>query len=316
DYNFAYRLGKTHTWINLGKQRTITLANLSTGKHSLELKALARSGTEKIKEFNFTISPPFWKTTWFIALVIVAGLALLYIFYRIRISQIRQKSNIDRLLAKTEMKALHAQMNPHFIFNCLNSIREMILHNETNQASLYLSKFARLIRITLNQSSKPFVSLSDTIDYLERYIEMEKIRSDHFTYTIEIGEHLHPEEIMLPPMLIQPFIENAIWHGASTNVNMEIKINFQKKDNELVCIVEDNGIGIDESLRKKQSTPNEPSVGIENIKQRIELLNEKYNLRSSLSIEDKSSLSGSKKTGTIVTLFLSIKPNDLSQWNI
>lgn len=189
----------------------------------------------------------------------------------------------------------------------------MILNNENEQASLYLSKFARLIRITLNQSSKPFVSLTDTIDYLERYIEMEKIRSSHFTYTIDVAKDLHADNIMVPPMLIQPFIENAIWHGALSKKNMEIHINFSKKGSELVCIVEDNGIGIEESLRRKENIASEPSVGIANIKQRIGLLNEKYNLQSTISIEDKSTLSRSNGTGTIVTLHLPIKTNE-SLW--
>lgn len=313
DYNFAYRLSKSQSWINLGKQRNITLVNLSPGKHNLELKAVARAGVEKIKEFSFTISPPFWKTNWFILLATIATLGFLYIFYRLRIRQVRQKSNIDKLIAQTEMKALHAQMNPHFIFNCLNSIREMILNNENEQASLYLSKFARLIRITLNQSSKPFVSLADTVDYLERYIEMEKIRSDHFTYTITVDDNLHPDEIMLPPMLIQPFIENAIWHGTSNKKNMDIHISFKKQGNELICMVDDNGIGIEESLKRKENIPNQPSVGISNIRQRIELLNEKYNLHSTVKIEDKSIVNGSNEPGTIVTLHLPIKTNE-SLW--
>lgn len=309
DYNFAYRLGTNQPWINLGKQRNIILANLGPGKHSLELKATAISGVEKTREFNFTIAPPFWKTAWFIVLALIGITAFLYLFYRIRIRQIRQRSNVDKMLAQTEMKALHAQMNPHFIFNCLNSIREMILHNENEQASLYLSKFARLIRITLNQSSKPFVSLTDTIDYLERYIEMEKIRTDHFQYAIKTGEDLQPDEVLLPPMLIQPFIENAIWHGAAAKKEMTINISFTKKENELICVVEDNGIGIEESLKRKENPPTEPSVGISNIRQRIELLNEKYKLQSAIRIEDKSVLPGNSGTGTIVTLHLPIKTN-------
>jgi LytS/YehU family sensor histidine kinase len=189
----------------------------------------------------------------------------------------------------------------------------MILNNENEQASLYLSKFARLIRITLNQSSKPFVSLADTVDYLERYIEMEKIRSSHFTYTIDVANDLNTDDVMVPPMLIQPFIENAIWHGASPKKNMDIRISFRKKGNELICIVDDNGIGIEESLKQKQNIAHEPSVGIANIRQRIGLLNEKYNLQSTVYIEDKLTLPVTNGTGTIVTLHLPIKTNE-SLW--
>ena len=190
----------------------------------------------------------------------------------------------------------------------------MILNNENEQASLYLSKFARLIRITLNQSSKTFVSLTDTIDYLERYIEMEKIRSSQFTYTVNVAPDLHPDDVMVPPMLIQPFIENAIWHGTLPKKNTNIHLSFSKKDNELICVIEDDGIGIDESLRNKENSAHEQPVGITNIKQRIHLLNEKYNLHSTIRIEDKKNLSGSSVTGTIVTLHLPIKTNE-SLWN-
>ena len=208
------------------------------------------------------------------------------------------------------MKALHAQMNPHFIFNCLNSIREMILNNENEQASLYLSKFARLIRITLNHSSKSFVSLEDTIDYLERYLEMEQIRKSNFKYTIDVDDNLQRNEIFLPPMLIQPFIENAIWHGASPGKEMRINIQFKRETHKLICIIEDDGIGIETSLKNKETQINYESVGIANIKQRIQVLNEKYNLQSTIDIKDKSGLNLAGETGTIVTLHLPIKTTE------
>ena len=314
---FAYRLVRKgdEEWENIGSQRTIIFNNLSAGTHRMQMKVYTRNNSwpEQIKEITIVILPPFWKTIWFYLVIGLIIASILYYLHRRRVDHITQKANVDKQLAQTEMKALHAQMNPHFIFNCLNSIREMILNNENEQASLYLSKFARLIRITLNQSAKQFVSLRDTIDYLDRYIEMEKIRNSHFTYTIDIADDLNPDEVMVPPMLIQPFIENAIWHGGSQKKNMDIQISFMKKENELVCNVEDNGIGIEESLKKKENIAAEPSVGIANIRQRIGLLNEKYNLRSTLSIQDKFNLPTANGSGTIVTLHLPIKTNE-SLW--
>ena len=246
---FAYRIKnkRDSSWIDAGDQQNILLTNISPGNYKLELKVSAfdNKWAEQTTELEINVKPPFWRTPLFFILTALTIAVLAYYLYRYRINQVKQKANIDKQLAQTEMKALHAQMNPHFIFNCLNSIREMILNNENEQASLYLSKFARLIRITLNQSSKAFVSLSDTVDYLERYIEMEKIRSDHFRYTIKAGDDLQPDDIMLPPMLLQPFIENAIWHGAASKKDMNINISFTKKENEMICIVEDNGIGIE-----------------------------------------------------------------------
>ena len=213
-------------------------------------------------------------------------------------------------MAEYEIKALHAQMNPHFIFNCLNSIREMILNNENLQASHYLSKFAQLIRITLDQSSKPFVSLQNTVDYLRRYLEMEKIRNQKFSYTIEVDEQLQAEELMIPPMLIQPFLENAIWHGALPGKELAILLRFSKQDDQLVCQVEDNGMGIEASINgKREMQSGHLSIGITNVKERIQLLNEKYNLRSTIKIEDKSISPNSN--GTKVTLNLPIKNTEV-----
>jgi len=314
---FAYRIKnkKDSSWIDAGDQQNILLTNIAPGNYKIELRVSAfdNKWAEQIKELEIEVQAPFWQTPLFYIFLAIIFVAIIYSIYRYRIRQINQKANLDKLIAQTEIKALHAQMNPHFIFNCLNSIREMILHNENEQASLYLSRFARLIRITLNQSANQFVSLADTIDYLRRYIEMEKIRSSFFTHTIEVSEDLQTDDILVPPMLIQPFIENALWHGVSPNKNIEINIRFRKKENELICTVEDNGIGIEESLKKKEGTPHEQSVGIANIKQRIDLLNEKYNFQSSVTIEDKSNLPGTIGTGTLVTLHLPIKSNE-SLW--
>jgi len=314
---FAYRFVKNgnEPWNEIGAQRSIIFSNLAPSHYILQVKVFNKNNSwpEQIKEISIVIEPPFWQTLWFFIVIGLIVFSAIYFLQRRRINQIRHKANVDKLLAQTEMKALHSQMNPHFIFNCLNSIREMILNNKNEEASLYLSKFARLIRITLNHSAQQFVSLADTLDYLDRYIEMEKIRNSHFTYNTYIASDVHPDDIMLPPMLIQPFIENALWHGALPKKNMDINMSFIRKGNELICTVEDNGIGIEESLKRKEDVTSEQPVGIANIKHRISLLNEKYNLRSIVNIDDKSHLPGSKDTGTIVTLHLPIKTNE-SLW--
>jgi ligand-binding sensor domain-containing protein len=317
---FAYRIKneKDSAWIDAGKQPNILLTNVSPGNYKLEFKVYAYDNKwpEQTKEIEIIIRPPFWKTWWFFTLVVLLLVTGVYIFYKNRIDEIQKKARIDKQMAEYEIKALHAQMNPHFIFNCLNSIREMILNNENQQASHYLSKFAHLIRITLNNSSKPFISLQNTIDYLQRYLEMERIRTTNFSYNIKTDEAIRPADIFLPPMLIQPFIENAIWHGASLQKEpIKINIHFIHKDNQLLCIIEDNGIGIETSLKKKKEQgeiqPEHYSLGITNVKQRIRVLNEKYNLHSSITIEDKNNLPGHIETGTLVTIYLPVKNTEL-----
>jgi two-component sensor histidine kinase len=313
NYQFAYKLNDNQNWIDLNDHRTINLTSLPSGKYYLQLKTKGKSGEEKIKDFSFIIEPPFWKSAGFL---IAAGMLLIslgYLAYRYRINQIRQKANIDKLLAQTEMKALHAQMNPHFISNSLNSIREMILTNENKNASHFLTKFAHLIRVTLEQSTMSFITLRSTMDYLQRYVEMEQIRNDAFTCSILADDQLDIDEVILPPMLIQPFVENAIWHGMAGNrKNINVSIYFKKQNNQLICIINDNGIGIEKSLEDKNGATNlNHSVGVSNIKQRISLLNEKYNLRSSVTLEDKSTMPGYNETGTVVTLTLPLEIQEL-----
>ncbi len=309
NYRFAYMLNQAEGWIDIGLQRNINLTGLSSGKYEIKIKAASKSGLIKTKAFTFSINPPLWKTTGFIVVVSLLLAAIVFLFYQYRIKQIKQKANLDKLLAQTEMKALHAQMNPHFIFNSLNSIREMILNNENNEASHFLGKFAQLIRLTLDQSGKSFISLRNTLDYLTRYMEMEQIRNEQFTCRILADDELDIDETFLPPMLIQPFIENALWHGTKADdKKININIDFKKVDREVLCLIEDNGVGIEASLKHKKETGSQHiSVGITNIKNRIQLLNEKYNLQSLLSIEDKKNLPGFKTSGTIVTLRLPIK---------
>ncbi len=314
-YQFAYKLTEAGNWTDLGSQRTINLTGLSPGNYTIWLRGTGKSGEQKMQRFSFVITPPFWKTTWFLVAVCGLLVSMIWLLYRYRIRQIRQNANIDKLLSQAEMKALHAQMNPHFIFNSLNSIREMILSNQSNEASHFLSKFAHLIRMTLDQSGQSFISLRSTMEYLTRYIEMEQIRNSHFTCRILADDELDPDETVLPPMLIQPFVENAIWHGTtgtqkSININIDFKrsIGTGAQGLQLICIIEDNGIGISQSLKNKESSNDlHHSVGIVNIHNRIRLLNEKYNLESSVTIEDKLDRPDLQGTGTVVTLCIPLE---------
>ena len=309
NYQFAWKLNNAVSWNVVGNQRSVSLSNLPPGKYTLHLKASGKPGTEKITDLSFTIRPPYWKTWWFAGLAVFLISGAVYLIYRYRIRYIRQKADVDKMLSQTEMKALQAQMNPHFIFNSLNSIREMILNNENKDASHYLSKFAHLIRITLDQSTQAMVSLRNTIDYLQRYMEMEKIRNALFNWDVNTNDSLDPDETLVPPMLIQPFIENALWHGVSAiNKKIHVRIDFRKEKDALVCTIDDNGVGIRQSLKNKPVTNSRHRPhGIDNIKNRVNLLNKKYNLHARITIEDKKDIPGNTDTGTIVTLQLPLE---------
>jgi len=309
---YAYRfVNETDSsWHELYTQNSIALTNLSPGTHYLEMKFFSVNNRwpEQIRSVAIIIDPPFWKTVWFILLVGLIIVGGIYAISQMRIRNIRQKANIDRQLAELEMKGLHAQMNPHFIFNSLNSIKEMILEDQKQNASRYLSKFAQLVRTNLEQSKHTFISVKECIDHLQQYLEMEKIRFADFTYTIEVDNNLATDEIIMAPMLIQPFVENAIWHGLQKKQGeKKLFIRFYRKEDQLICEIEDNGIGILESQKNKSSLrPAHHSLGISNIQGRLAVLNEKYKMSCSLTIKDKTELAGTHRSGTLVTLQLNI----------
>ncbi len=311
---FTHRMvGLNENWTNAGNRNFANYTSLPPGDYIFQLRSANSDGKwcDGITTLSFSISPPWWQTWWFrmLAFILLAGIVTYFV--RRRIQLIRKEANLKQKIAETEMKALRAQMNPHFIFNSLNSIREMILNNENKEASHFLSKFAHLIRITLNQSGQSFISLRNTIDYLQRYVEMEQVRNAEFTCRILADDELDLDETELPPMLIQPFVENAIWHGVtSKEKNINITIDFKKEINQLACIISDNGIGINQSLKNKnEGNELHHSVGIENIHNRLRLLNEKHALKSSLTIQDKSTLGRADEKGTIVTIRIPLEIN-------
>ena len=206
-----------------------------------------------------------------------------------------------------EMKALHAQMNPHFIFNSLNSIKDMILHNEQNNASRYLSRFAQLIRLSLEHSKQTFITLGQNIEHLQLYLAMEQLRFADFSYVFNVDENLPTDMIKIAPMLIQPLVENAIWHGVLPNKgSKKIVINFYEKNETLMIEVEDNGIGINAAMQQKLTSQSaHQSLGIENIHKRIKVLNEKYNMQYRLEIVDLMEI-GHETSGTKVMLSIPI----------
>jgi LytS/YehU family sensor histidine kinase len=195
-------------------------------------------------------------------------------------------------------------MNPHFIFNALNSIREMILQDDNRNASRYLTRFARLIRLTLEHSKQTFITMRQNIEYLEGYLEMERLRFADFAYSIEVSARINEDEQRVAPMLIQPLVENAIWHGLKPQTGAgQLRIRFFLAEDQLVCEIEDNGIGVRESLKSKErgQAPHR-SMGIANIRQRIDVLNEKYKMNCRLTIQDRLDIDG--RVGTLVTLVL------------
>jgi LytS/YehU family sensor histidine kinase len=188
--------------------------------------------------------------------------------------------------------ALRAQMNPHFIFNSLNSIQECIVKEKVEDAHKYLSRFSMLLRMVIDYSERSFISLEDEIKFLKLYLGLESLRfGESFSYEIFISPEVDEEETIVPSLLIQPFVENAIWHGLlHKNGKRELKISFINRNNEqLVCVVEDNGIGRVKSAKIKSSkldAQSHESKGMRISQERIDLLRLQTHLNPEIVIED------------------------------
>jgi LytS/YehU family sensor histidine kinase len=242
-------------------------------------------------------------------------LGLAYAFYRYRFNQIKEKealkSALNQRIAEVEMEALRSQMSPHFIFNCLSAITRFILNHENDAATLYLTKFSRLVRLVLNHSQKETIPLSKELDAIQLYLDMEELRfHEQFTYTINVDKTLETDKISVPPMLIQPYLENAVWHGllpkkaADNRLEMDIK----KYGNSLIITIEDNGIGREKAADMKSKTAlsdDHKSFGMKLTAERFDIIN-KMNLESaSVKIIDLKNDMG-EGIGTRVVLTLPI----------
>jgi len=212
-------------------------------------------------------------------------------------------------MAEAEMQALRAQMNPHFIFNCLNSINRYIVKSDGQTASLYLTRFAKLIRLILDNSNSKAVSLANELEALRLYIEMESIRFEKkFQYQIKVADDIQPDSVCVPPLIIQPYVENAIWHGLLHKETAgELKISIYKKSPSLLeCIIEDNGVGRERAKElKSKSASQKKSLGMRLTEDRLALLNTAGITSAVIEVEDLKTNEGSA-AGTKVILRIPI----------
>jgi LytS/YehU family sensor histidine kinase len=214
--------------------------------------------------------------------------------------------------AELEMKALRAQMNPHFIFNCLNSINRFIIQNDAEKAADYLTKFAKLIRLVLEKSGHSFIPLSEELECLKLYMDLEALRFENpFIYEIKT-DGLNQEMVMVPSLLIQPFVENAIWHGLSPGQNHtgKITINLRLGNKVLYCEISDNGIGLSGSAAlKDKNRENKKSLGIELTRNRLNLADSLHPGKLGVHFMELKDAEGNV-CGTSVNLKIPVKVED------
>ena len=281
---FSYKLEGYHEdWIKNTMERKAIFQNLKPGKYRLHIKVtnsnLSRSNQELL--INFVIKKPFWLKWWFITFSAIILLILIWLVDVLRTRNIKKKerlrTEITERISEFEMKALRAQMNPHFIFNAINSIQNYMLDNDIDAALGYLSDFAKLIRLTLDNVSKKLVTLEEELNYINYYISLEQMRFDQeFETEIILPENWDVGKILIPSMILQPFVENSIKHGfIFKKENARIRLEFQiSNDSILRCIIEDNGIGRQKSRELNKNRKNDTSKGTFITNERLSLLNQ------------------------------------------
>jgi len=289
-------------WSNWSNAKTINFSFIPSGiyKLILETRNLSTGQIRQFRLLKITIDQPFWKTWTFIISVVLITALLLFLVYKARIKSIKlqesSKRNTVKRIAETKMEALQSQMNPHFIFNAMNSIQNFVIDNKTDDALWYIGEFSKLIRQTLEFSSKQTVCLQDEIIYLKRYIELENLRRNKkVDYSIVIADTIEPNSAEIPPLLIQPIVENVFIHAFDKeSIEPKISIEFSMQNGNILCKITDNGKGIDSNKLDSKK-----SKGIKLVDERIRLIAE--------TDEKKIEIQLNKNGGTIINMTIPLR---------
>jgi ligand-binding sensor domain-containing protein/signal transduction histidine kinase len=309
-HEFKYRLiGYDTNWqYQSGTIESVNYLSLPPGTYTFQIQALSLDIASELVEIDFSIHPPFWMRWWFISLEILAGISLLWWVYHLAERRTRARQLLKEKLALSQLTALRSQMNPHFLFNVLNSVQGLIYANKKNDATEYLGKFSDLMRKTLEIANKKFISLAEEIELLKIYLELEAGRFEEaFEYTISIDASIDDEEIKIPTMIVQPFVENAVKHGLMHKKGVKTLVVRCTKPAtypaHILIEVEDNGIGRAAATELNKLRKKHNSFATKAIDTRINLLNQ--SLSEHIIIEWIDKLAPNRlPQGTLVSIYI------------
>ncbi|MCI9845626.1 histidine kinase [Flavobacterium pectinovorum] len=294
---FRYRLNENNRWSPYSEKTNLFLPYLPSGNYNLDIEVFDMNAGKSrfFSILQIKIQPPFWLSWWFItiAITILSGV-LIYIFIRIK-RKSNEKMIIQRRIAETKLEALLSQMNPHFTFNAMNAIQDFIISNDIDNSLLYISEFSKLIRKTLENSSKQLITIDEEIEYLEAYITIENMRFDNrIDFEIKISKEVDTCFTKIPTMLLQPFVENVFVHAFNeSSIAPKLIISFQLiSENILECKIIDNGMSLNAAKKSKLHQ----SKGIQLTKERLSLLQD---LKT-----DSIEIAFTENQGTTVTILL------------
>ena len=316
EVKFGWRVaGYTNGWVETFQTSSDSLYfvpfdHLKPGKYLLQLKVKVgkEDWRKQIAEMEIIITSPFWQTWWFWASVITTILLLIYLIVKLRVRSVRkyerQRAKHEKELLELEARALRSQMNPHFIFNCLNSIKSLIQEHKEEKSINYLTTFSKLIRTLLNNADKKEISLFDEIETCKLYLQLEAMRFDtKFSYAVNVDDNIDLKSVQVPALIIQPFIENAIWHGiVPKGEGGHVELSVLQKGNAVEISIDDNGIGREASRQNKPvSGLTHNSKGVNLTQSRLELDNLLRQRKAKLEMIDKKDENG-VATGTKIII--------------
>lgn len=310
---YAYWLvGFDTTWQYVGNKRSITFTNLRPDQYILKVKASNGDGEWDPAESNvvsirLVITPPWWATWWFRIALALTITGIVTGIYRYRIGQVRERAALNQRIAQVKMEALRSQMNPHFVFNCLTSLKLFVERNETEKASDHIGKFATLLRRVLDdaRTETETVPLTRELDTLSRYVELEMIRfKDKFDFQLHLSPDLDTDNVEVPPLILQPYVENAILHGLQHRAGNQglLLVRADGDERQVTISIEDNGVGREAARIFKARNPlHRQSHGLNVTAERLDYFSQKYGTRTSIETTDLFHPDGSA-AGTRVTI--------------
>ena len=303
---YAHKLsGINEDWIFTGSDQYIfQYDNLSPGDYSFEVKAKSESMPwSDIASLEFSIGSPFWDRSWFRILLALIALLMIYLIYKLRMRRVIEKEKINTQIAELENVALRSQMNPHFIFNSLNSIKSLMLLDQKEESIKYLTHFSKMVREVLSISQETLITLERELALLSLYIEIEQLRfHEKFKYKLTIFDDIDISDIQIPPLLVQPYVENAIWHGLLHKEGpSQLKIDVRRDTQDILIIISDNGIGrkASRALASQSLSHRKKHLGMHLNQRRVELMDQ----QSSISIEDLYDNEGSSMGTRVIIKF-------------
>jgi len=313
----SYRLkGFQDGWFNIEGLSPPTFTNVTPGKYDLEFRTVNFSGETvgNMLRMPLEITPPFWKTVWFYALVVICITTLLALAYRSKVRAIRREQEreltFNRQLDSLKMRSLQSQMNPHLLFNSMNSIKAAVLSMPGDEAVQYINKFSKLLRHILLFAESDFAPLRDELEALKLYLTLEALRySNKFEFEI-IQEHIEDgSPLCIPPMLLQPVIENAVRHGIAPKAGRGfISVKVERKEERLIICVKDDGVGRAVAKNARALADSRPALGMRILEERLDILRKTYYLYTRLFIRDLYDDKG-VACGTEITIEMAVYEN-------